>query len=191
MMCPIEMRDLDFAAGGCGLSDGDCGDRGSAMANDTAIIRRSAPGQAKRGSLKFARYFFFSRPPHSPMPIPVLTVHGAADAKANSCGCSLRGTTNERLHLQLVRGSLRMGRPQTRHDVELDRPLEILYHLAGDHDPVDYCGDRPVEKSHRAATSVICDARSLHHRRRPHAHDSPSASQPRRLGVGAIDVSAS
>ncbi len=27
---------------------------------------------------------FCDRPPHSPTPIPVLTVHGAAGAKANS-----------------------------------------------------------------------------------------------------------
>ena len=59
----------------------------------------------------------------------------------------------------------RMGRAQTRHDLQRDQRLDILRHLAGHHDRVDHRRDRPVEKSRRASASVILEARASHHRK--------------------------
>ena len=81
-----------------------------------------------------------------------------------------------------------MDRAQTRHDLQRDQRLDILRHLAGHHDRVDRCGDRPVEKSRCASASVIFEARSSHHRRRRRNPDSPRESQPSRSGAVVTDV---
>ena len=97
-------------------------------------------------------------------------------------------SANDRLHFPPMRAPPRMIRPQTRHDVQRDQRLDILRHLAGHHDRVDHCGDRPVEKSRRASASVILKARSSHHRRRRRAPDSPGAWRPSRSGAAVTGV---
>jgi hypothetical protein len=73
--------------------------------------------------------------------------HPRCGGRESKSSVPLRVRRNGRFYLPPMRASPRMGRPRTRHDAKRDQRLDILRHLAGHHDRVDHCGERPAEKS--------------------------------------------